>query len=1163
MTDSSSDAAFTTSMSSPDASSRADKPTVLDILKNFLDDLGREDLKRFRSKLSDFRYNNKDPIGRGRLEGADPVDISQRLVDYYGERNALDVTSQVLQLIGLMGLVEKLQEKLKSCSFGLNPSEEVNECRRNYLDFVKNQHKRIQHKNGRMGENVNMETIYTNLLLIKTQRDEEEREQEISGLGREHLEMMEQRRSDKYSPTTVDKLFDPEEDGFTPKTVVLQGPAGIGKTMTAQKIMLDWASGKLYEERFNYVFYLSCREINRMTGETSIADFISKMCRLKCSQSAMESILRDPEKILFLIDGLDELDQSFMGLSEDCSHPFQVVPKEVILSSLIRKQVLETSSLIITTRPFSLEKLNEYIECPRYVEILGFTGQERENYFFNFFENKAEAEAALNAIKENAALFTMCAVPLISWIVCTVLKQEIKKTFNVTRYKTSTSVYTLYWKGLLKYHSRTSNVPIKSYMKKLCDLAKKGVWSRKIIFEKGDLEEYGCDLSEEESLFLNENVFERDIEKQTCYSFIHLSVQEFFAALYYALDEQSDPNRHKEEVRRLLEKSERHEHVKVTVQFLFGLCWENQINEIAKSVGCKMSSGLKPILEEWMKKRISTASDRKEILCYLYETQDTTFVKRMMPDLMHLKIRSVFAYDDETLLVQAVAYCLENSEKVHTVTFSHYNLTHKAMKTLSKSFCKCSEITLWHCLLTSSCCDVLRDVIITNRSLTKLDLSGNNLQDSGVKLLCEGLQDPDCTLQELRLCDCHLTSSCCEDLRDVIITNRSLTKLDLSMNNLQDSGVKLLYEGLRHPDCTLQELRLCDCHLTSSCCEDLRDVIITNRSLTKLDLSMNNLQDSGVKLLYEGLRHPDCTLQELRLCICDLTLSCCEVLRDVIIRNRSLTKLDLSENNLQVSGVKLLREGLRRPDCTLRDLRLWHCLLTSSCCEILRFVIITNRSLTKLDLSGNNLQDSGVKLLCEVLQNPFCTLRDLRLYRCDLTSSCCEDLRVVIIRNRYLTKLDLSYNNLQDAGVNLLYEGLRRPYCTLRELGLSRCGLTSSCCEVLRDVIIRNRSLTKLDLSGNNLQDSGVNLLCEGLRHSDCTLQDLGLYDCGLTSFCCEVLRDVIITNRSLTKLDLSMNNLQVSGVKLLYEGLRHPDRTLHDVWLLHCNLTSSCCEDL
>ncbi|CAI9613069.1 unnamed protein product [Staurois parvus] len=111
---------------------------------------------------------------------------------------------------------------------------------------------------------------------------------------------------------------------------------------------------------------------------------------------------------------------------------------------------------------------------------------------------------------------------------------------------------------------------------------------------------------------------------------------------------------------------------------------------------------------------------------------------------------------------------------------------------------------------------------------------------------------------------CDLTSSCCDDLHSILITNPSLRILDLSKNDLQDSGIKRLCEGLRHPGCTLQELKLVGCDLTSSCCDDLRSILITNPSLTSLDLSKNDLQDSGMRHLCEGLRHPGCTLQELR-----------------------------------------------------------------------------------------------------------------------------------------------------------------------------------------------------------------------------------------------------------------------------------------------------------
>ncbi|XP_040203186.1 NACHT, LRR and PYD domains-containing protein 3-like [Rana temporaria] len=187
------------------------------------------------------------------------------------------------------------------------------------------------------------------------------------------------------------------------------------------------------------------------------------------------------------------------------------------------------------------------------------------------------------------------------------------------------------------------------------------------------------------------------------------------------------------------------------------------------------------------------------------------------------------------------------------------------------------------CCVTSSACDDLRSILINNRSLTTLDLSENNLEDSGIKLLCEGLRDPDCTLQEMWLGGCGVTSSSCDDLRYILINNRSLTTLGLSGNNLEDSGIKLLCEGLRDPGCTLQRLTLGWCDVTSSGCNDLRSILINNRSLTTLNLSRNNLEDSGIKLLCEGLRDPGCTLQEMGLVWCGVTSSGCDDLRSILI----------------------------------------------------------------------------------------------------------------------------------------------------------------------------------------------------------------------------------------------------------------------------------------
>ncbi|KAJ1121137.1 hypothetical protein NDU88_009265 [Pleurodeles waltl] len=179
--------------------------------------------------------------------------------------------------------------------------------------------------------------------------------------------------------------------------------------------------------------------------------------------------------------------------------------------------------------------------------------------------------------------------------------------------------------------------------------------------------------------------------------------------------------------------------------------------------------------------------------------------------------------------------------------------------------------SLDNCFLTESCCEVLASVFKTKKSLEGLWLNGSKLGDSGVKKLCEGLKHPDCELQELRLENCFLTDSCCEDLASVLKANTSLEGLWLNGNKLGDYGVKTLCKGLKHPNCELQELRLIDCSLTDSCCEDLSSVLTANTSIVNLYLGDNDLGYPGVKKLCEDLEHTNHILEIL--CICGNELS--------------------------------------------------------------------------------------------------------------------------------------------------------------------------------------------------------------------------------------------------------------------------------------------------
>ncbi|XP_050961017.1 ribonuclease inhibitor-like [Labeo rohita] len=481
---------------------------------------------------------------------------------------------------------------------------------------------------------------------------------------------------------------------------------------------------------------------------------------------------------------------------------------------------------------------------------------------------------------------------------------------------------------------------------------------------------------------------------------------------------------------------------------------------------------------------------------------------------------------------------------------------------------KLEKLDLCNCSITEKQCLILTSALKSNPShLRELNLSWNQIKNTGVNHLCDVLKDSHCKLERLRLSDCSITEEGYKALASALRSNPShLIELDLTGNDPGQSGVKELNDLLQDPNCQLKTLRFLG-PAADEACQYVTGIVGKNPLLLReLNLSEHELGDTRVNQIAALLQDKHCQLNTLMLRDCGLTEENCSCLATVLRSNSSLKELDMSNNNLQDSGVKKLQTGLENTKCTLEKLRLSDCSITEEGYKALASALRSNPShLIELDLTGNDPGQSGVKELNDLLQDPNCQLKTLRFLG-PAADEACQYVTGIVGKNPLLLReLNLSEHELGDTRVNQIAALLQDKHCQLNTLILNNNCITEGGCHVLAAALNSNPSnLTELDLSENKLGNPGMKIILTLFENVQCRLGKLKLSDCSITEEGYKALASALRSNPShLIELDLTGNDPGQSGVNELNDLLQDGLCSLKTIRFLKSPAAEEACEYL
>eukprot|EP00062_Callorhinchus_milii_P025625 gi/632986809/ref/XP_007910442.1/ PREDICTED: NACHT, LRR and PYD domains-containing protein 3-like isoform X2 [Callorhinchus milii] len=675
----------------------------------------------------------------------------------------------------LKGILRKIQEKGKSLPTEVfqrwceeKVPEELRDFQEQHKVFLRSQNEKLSLKTLRGRKKTKtflLSDRYTELIVTSSPRDRRLVEHELVARGRDHEEWQQRNVRKDLKKIQLEELF-----GDTFRTTILSGIAGIGKTTMVQNILYRWATGKVYPQ-IHFVFHFKFRDLNVIKGETSLKTMVLES--YPYLQDVLDKIWEKPEHLLFVFDGLDEFKGKIEFTDSDntpapgvsCPGPEGLCPLAEIVRSLVQQEVLKGCSVLITSRPTALESL-DHIHTNLWAEILGFFAEGREDYIRRFFADEKIAAEVLRYVKENDILYTMCFNPSYCLILCCTLEPIFEHPERKQPPpKTITQLYSSYIYNILKNHPRESESP-REVMLKAGEMAYEGVCDRTIVFNDDHLSHHQLQPSTFISGFMMEILEKDDGGRRVVYTFPHLTIQEFVAALAQYLTP----------VRRNLLELLHQIHTKndgrfeIFLRFVVGLSWPHTARQLEEILGplphasvCEAISWLKVNVEAAIKQSGRLGGKRKllNMMYYLFESQNSRLAQITLGAVETLDIRG---FTLNPLDCAVLSHVLQLCDTIENLDLGNCNIGAEEIQRLVPALHKCQQ----------------------------LRLRNNNLGDCGLKRLCEALRNPECKIQSLELNRNRLTDGCTDDLVSALSTNRSLRILCLGFNSFTDGSVPTL-----------------------------------------------------------------------------------------------------------------------------------------------------------------------------------------------------------------------------------------------------------------------------------------------------------------------------------------------------------------------------------